>query len=433
MKIESILNKECSATANAIGKSLITVNLLHWLTIPNPHEIKKQQAVRNVSAQKERDILKREMASLMTSGRFSARGKKHLLKHSGLLAVDIDRKDNLHICNFSTIKEQLSKLSCVAYCGVSVSGTGYWALIAIGSPDKHEEHFEFVRQFFESKGLIIDPSCKNVNRLRFYSFDPEGYFNHYAKPLVSYYTSPTKGPKVLPHRDYKSNDRPVWLQYNETNDFIDVLKKHGWNIDNIKGDKTFFVRPGKTSGVSAEFDRTWGSLYIFTSSGVPFEPQKNYSPFQVYATLEHRGDFKAAARTLSTVMPIAFRGSSQQALKIARTKSVSLDTPSSMMQSAINTRAIPRLAPAPFEWQNNKEDWSNTINDLQAFFDAVKITASPYILDQSTVLTDVRKFVETHLSTVKGNNGNSSFLPYLNRLLQFKNQQNENTNYEAIQ
>ena len=56
-------------------------------------------------------------------------------------------------------------------------------------------------------------------------------------------------------------------------------------------------RPGKDSGGhSATFDGH--VFYVFSSNAAPFESERGYNGFQVYALLEHRGDFTAAARAL---------------------------------------------------------------------------------------------------------------------------------------
>ena len=41
-----------------------------------------------------------------------------------------------------------------------------------------------LKNIFESMGLTIDPACKDVCRLRFYSYDAEAYFNLNAKPFT---------------------------------------------------------------------------------------------------------------------------------------------------------------------------------------------------------------------------------------------------------
>ncbi|MCA9055449.1 MAG: AAA family ATPase, partial [Planctomycetaceae bacterium] len=74
-----------------------------------------------------------------------------------------------------------------------------------------------------------------------------------------------------------------------------LLQSHGWHIVR-GGENEYWRRPGKTEGWSATLkDRV---LYVFSSNAAPFEPGRAYSPFGVYALLEHSGDFGAAARGL---------------------------------------------------------------------------------------------------------------------------------------
>ena len=36
----------------------------------------------------------------------------------------------------------------MAYCGLSVSGKGFWGLIPIANPDKHRLHFTALKEAF---------------------------------------------------------------------------------------------------------------------------------------------------------------------------------------------------------------------------------------------------------------------------------------------
>ena len=83
--------------------------------------------------------------------------------------------------------------------------------------------------------------------------------------------------------------------FNERGDVRAVLRRHGWTL--VKGgDNEYWRRPGKTSVWSATLKE--GVLFVFSSSAAPFEPQQAYSPFSVYALLEHGGDFVGAASAL---------------------------------------------------------------------------------------------------------------------------------------
>ena len=74
-----------------------------------------------------------------------------------------------------------------------------------------------------------------------------------------------------------------------------LLIQHGWSLVR-EGENQHWCRPGKTGSTSATLRD--GVFYVFSSNADPFEPGRAYSPFAVYALLEHRGDFQAAATEL---------------------------------------------------------------------------------------------------------------------------------------
>jgi hypothetical protein len=81
----------------------------------------------------------------------------------------------------------------------------------------------------------------------------------------------------------------------ERGDVRAVLAKRGWTLARA-GENEHWRRPGKAAGSSATLKER--VFYVFSSNAAPFEPNKAYSPFAVYALLEHAGDFAAAARAL---------------------------------------------------------------------------------------------------------------------------------------
>ena len=84
----------------------------------------------------------------------------------------------------------------------------------------------------------------------------------------------------------------------ERGDIRPYLAAAGWQMIGAKPDgNELWRRPGKSAGGhSATFDGR--VFYVFSSNAAPFESERGYNGFQVYALLEHRGDFTAAARAL---------------------------------------------------------------------------------------------------------------------------------------
>ena len=87
--------------------------------------------------------------------------------------------------------------------------------------------------------------------------------------------------------------------YNQAHTPIEILKQHGWQEKYNHGGNVHLVRPGKTlrEGIGAGYSPTLKLVRMFTSS-TQFECNKSYNAFQVFAILEHGGDYSRAAKEL---------------------------------------------------------------------------------------------------------------------------------------
>lgn len=65
-------------------------------------------------------------------------------------------------------------------------------------------------------------------------------------------------------------------------------------------------------------------------------------------------------------------------------------------------------------------NWNNEIAELETYFVAAEPPTQPVKLNEYSTIIDYSLFIESHLATVKENNGKETFLPYLNRLQEFK-------------
>jgi len=86
--------------------------------------------------------------------------------------------------------------------------------------------------------------------------------------------------------------------YNERASWRDILEPHGWRFIFERSGVWYLRRPGKDRGVSATVN--WGGFDCLRnfSSSTPLDT-KMYSKFSVYGTLNHRGDFREAAKVLA--------------------------------------------------------------------------------------------------------------------------------------
>ncbi len=78
-----------------------------------------------------------------------------------------------------------------------------------------------------------------------------------------------------------------------------ILEPHGWRFLYFRDEEVFWVRPGKKSGVSATTNYKGSDLlYVYSTNGMPFQPNESYSKFAAYALLNHNGDYSAASKEL---------------------------------------------------------------------------------------------------------------------------------------
>jgi hypothetical protein len=123
-----------------------------------------------------------------------------------------------------------------------------------------------------------------------------------------------------------TNGRPG-DDFNQRGDIRSILARHGWTLARSAGSdgNEHWRRPGKTTGTSATLKD--GVFYCFSTSASPFEPNQAYSPFAVYALLEHGGDTRpprprcgprASARWCAAATPWTCRASSAPATRRPR-------------------------------------------------------------------------------------------------------------------
>jgi hypothetical protein len=212
------------------------------------------------------------------------------IKHSGLMQFDIDGKDNPHITNWPEIREALKEMPEVCFCSLSVSGNGLYGFVLVENPDQLNQHFLAITKDFEKRGIKLDPSKgERVTDLRFFSWDPEAWINResvvYTKKAVPL------APNLhfdVPQIPYVQSCHKASKQSAEISDHavLTKLQQNGWRLFNQHGNKYRLTRPGKHSGISAEYDTSLSLLYVW-SSNTPFAPNRAYNKQQILQILNH--------------------------------------------------------------------------------------------------------------------------------------------------
>jgi hypothetical protein len=391
--------------------------LLRWLT---GSKLKEQvQQIRLAPDKATADKLKALLPAITPSGTFSRRTDKDLIAHSGFICLDIDLKGNEKIRNYRQLKAQLSNIRQVAYCGLSVSGNGYFALIPIAYPEKHLQHFLALEAAFAKIGIRLDEKCKNLSRLRGYSYDPDAYFNHYAEPftgLLEYPNRPKPANFQRPSFQPASN-----IQYSDTERVEALLQKiESGKVDLTDGYNHWFA-------IACNFAATFGEQgRDFFHRISAFHP--DYSPTAcdrkfddaIKKTVGAQPDLGAFInRSKDFGLYQAYGNTASQPLKpgnflpagtTSKVPAIQVEEepqPLPIVQKS-STRII-RPEPPTAEIPLYIKELEERLNSLKRPLPV--ITQFP-----GEKITDPEKFIQSHLATIKSNIGNRTFDPFIDRL-----------------
>ena len=128
--------------------------------------------LRGVDGDDRREI-KRSLPVWMP-GRWTDKSKDGLQSFGGFAQFDLD-----HTPDPRAVIQFLATIPSVALASVSCSGTGVYGLLSVPQDAQDETRYQALwyafRDHLRAQGLELDPSGKNINRLRFISLDDAFY------------------------------------------------------------------------------------------------------------------------------------------------------------------------------------------------------------------------------------------------------------------
>ena len=157
---------------------------------------KEVEAIRREADKDRRRALKSRLPAITPSGIFSERRINGLIRHSGIICIDIDAKDNPAISDFNALKSIISDMDGLYYAGLSASGNGLFLMYRIAYPDKHLEHFRALVSDLKQLNIMADTSCSDVCRIRFASFDANPIYNPDASDYRKTQTLENPAPNI---------------------------------------------------------------------------------------------------------------------------------------------------------------------------------------------------------------------------------------------
>ena len=189
----------------------------------------QRQNVKNIDAirvlcpsQEEKEKNKQEVTRLKTqqmAGMVSCvsagLSESDIIELNGVLCLDIDESHNRKITYWEGFKWALSSLPFVAYCGLSITGRGVWALVPISDKQDFTAHYNALikelkttslKMFAEDNtvqeinGIVLDEAPTNPASKRFISYDPEPYICptalEYSNKLLTATTTDDNAPTI---------------------------------------------------------------------------------------------------------------------------------------------------------------------------------------------------------------------------------------------
>ena len=187
----------------------------------------KIQTAQSEGNYEEKSRLKKSLPAITASGVFQEGHKKeNLIKHSGLLQVDIDHPE---IENFNekypdiTLKNELILDPFIFALWYSPSGALKGLVKILPDASKHKQSYYQVEKYFsENYDIAIDQACKNINRLLFLSYTVYLHINNDAK---TFQPLPEEKSKKKQQATYQVNGQ----NYGDKaiNKAIDIIEKAG--------------------------------------------------------------------------------------------------------------------------------------------------------------------------------------------------------------
>ena len=285
----SILNKITAQIPSAILSLDEFVSILHDPSNGGAQYIKASNIVdkiRSITDDNQQKELKQTLP-VVSPGVVFGENRQDIKSFSGLMQMDID-----HVTNPEQLRDALGKLSWITLSALSVR-KGVWLLVKIPEPHRQAEYWEKVNAWLiHNYGIESDPARKNAKDLRFYSPDKDAIYNPNAATLKLIQAAPiTKTVKASPVGKKLSTGlyfSPI-DDFNSRADIVSMMLSHNWKIFNNHGDNIRLTRPGKSSGISANWSEFRRKLYVFTSNSDLYQSDTHYplSPTDIFMQLNN--------------------------------------------------------------------------------------------------------------------------------------------------
>lgn len=195
---------------------------------------------------------KKLLAAVTPAGWFEKRQSKALKEASGIINIDIDQKDNSDT-NLIEAREELYADPVIYAAHLSVSGESLSLYIKINAKRHYDSFCAIEKHLADKYQIVIDQAAKDINRLRFVSYDPDLYLNKAAKKWVDYLQKEKQMPQNWGYDFVTSKD-----------DFDFVLEQIKYSHVNLTEDYNDWLKIG--FALASEFGESGRNIFHLLSS-----------------------------------------------------------------------------------------------------------------------------------------------------------------------
>jgi hypothetical protein len=391
--MQSILNTPVSyyPSISSTGNG-VTVNLLDILT-----STQHQQAITKLRAESDEEkqkALKATLPCYTVAGVFSTRSNSGLITPSGLACVDLDAAENHDV---PYLLNQLKNIPTIAYAGLSCRGKRLFLIIPFAT-NAYQKHYDMLIETFTKIGLPMGDNCHRAisqPRLISYNTDDTHWFNHHAQPFA----------KLPPVKKVHVPKR-LTLTTKPSGTFADCVAHTNKTQSFEKGNRHAYIKAlagyCKWKGLS-ENDTLNGCLE-YVEAGFPasevkaivryfFEPEDRRPRTDVKQPTDDRRPRTEVKLPTEDRRPRT-EAKAGEKMEVRRPKT-------EVIQSV----------PVAAVWKQ--------LPELEVFFSTTQLPQQAP-LNKHTHILDCRKFVDDTLVLLKAQYGKRVFLPYLERLVEFR-------------
>jgi hypothetical protein len=237
------------------------------------------------------------------------REKENVQALNGLFVVDFDKlPDSFN--TWADFKEALTTDEYSYLLHYSASGRGLCMFVKIPTENDFLEIYNSLEKYFFEKYTAITDKLRDINRLRFISYDPDVAINQNSKIYTDLEKVVLSEVKPYVKKDTGANGQTIAEAFNSSGEqglslINNVLQSQGWIISNGYGKNIFNYKyaPDASPKSMVAFYNMDAVLFCVysTNTGLKKLPKSNksypiYNLYDLYSELNSYSDFEASEK-----------------------------------------------------------------------------------------------------------------------------------------